>query len=281
MGLNTTGTNNVDEYNVGKGVLYIADLDANGFPKEWRDLGNAPAFGITPTEETLEHFSSRQALRELDKEVVVSKKIDITFDLEELDLDNLGDFFAGTPDTTYLNPAKAGTGGFVVLDTAIPKLGRWYDLHHTVAGVRTRLYDVLATDTIVRKTTGAVVLVLGTDYDLDTKWGRIFLRVDAAAIAAGDDLDYSHAGNAAAVNPEQVIALTQSSKVVALKFISENPTNNDKGYEITVHKCNLRGTGDLALIGEDWSRMSFETTAESVASSVAAGPMTILDHANS
>ena len=57
---NSTGTTQTQDYNLGRGVLYIAALDGTtGLPGPYRDLGNAPSFALNVSVEELIHQSSR------------------------------------------------------------------------------------------------------------------------------------------------------------------------------------------------------------------------------
>ncbi len=78
-----------DLYTIGKGILKFDRFDANGLPTGLRDLGNAPNFTLTPTEEIIEHFSSREGIKTLDLEKSLSRKINGKFTLDEYDQDNL------------------------------------------------------------------------------------------------------------------------------------------------------------------------------------------------
>jgi hypothetical protein len=128
-----------------------------------------------------------------------------------------------------------------------------------------------------------VLLVEGTDYELDLKWGRIFFFESAVNIAAGDQVDVTLAADAgAAASTNNVKALTQTNVAVALKFIGENPANNDKTSEVTIHQIQVKAEGDLALIGEEWMTMGFTGTAERNATADPTSPfITIKSHVNS
>ena len=78
-GPNTLGTPQTDDYNLGRGILYFATLGSDGRPNEYRDLGNVPEFNLSIEVETLEHQSSRQGLKVVDKEVVISQAVNVAF----------------------------------------------------------------------------------------------------------------------------------------------------------------------------------------------------------
>lgn len=78
-----------DNYIIGKGILQFDRFDDDGLPTGLRDLGNCVNFSLTPEEETLEHYSSREGIKTLDKEVTLTRKMKGKFTLDEYDKENL------------------------------------------------------------------------------------------------------------------------------------------------------------------------------------------------
>jgi len=262
-GPSTTGKTNPEDYNLGRGKLYFAAIDATTEkPISWRFLGNAPAFTITTDIETLEHFSSQEGLKTLDKEVTVSRKVTMNWTLDEWNDENLADLFSGGKST----PTNAAVAGFseyqMVADGDITAL-RYYDVVNS-SGVRA--YD-LDTGDLTVKTTNAtpVTLALGTDYEEDLEFGRIFLLNSSAvqtAITNVEGLDITLAAKAGAVDINEVRVQTQTAITGAIKFISENAVDGFK-REFQFHKVTVKADGELALIGDDWGEMPFTGSAES------------------
>lgn len=258
---NTAGTADTTSYNLGRGRIYFAALVA-GIPIAWRDMGNAPEFTITGDEETLQHFSSRGGLKQLDKEVTLTKSLGLTFKLDELTLENLAALFSGTS-ASVTNGAVAGFAEYNMIVAANVAVGHWYDIKNST-GVR--CYDIRATDLVVKSSNATpVTLVKDTDYTVDLVQGRIFLLSSSSAVATiisnGENVRVSLAAHAAGTITE-VRALAQSAITGALKFIAENPANNDEQTEIQFHQVTLKADGDTSLIGDDWSQLPFKATAE-------------------
>lgn len=278
-GLNLTGQANTADYNLGRGILYLATL-SNGLPdvNGWRDLGNCPEFNASVEVETLDHQSSRQGLRVTDKSVVVSQTVNLSFQLDEVNFQNLALFFSGAASQNALvNPAVAGVTN-VALTSAV-KLGRWYDLKDA-NGVR--IYDITPGNLSVREDVDGTpaTLVQGTDYTVDAKMGRIFFLTTGGA-TEGEDVDFSLTADAGAVAPDEVKALTQTNVIAALKFISENPADNDRKTEYVFHQVQLRADGDFPLIGDEFTQMGFTAVAESNVLADPDSPIcTIRTHAN-
>ena len=282
-GLNTTGLAVPGDYNLGRGILYLSELsgDLPG-PGGYRDLGNAPEFNVSVETETLEHQSSRAGLKTTDKEVVISVKMTISFQLDEINFQNLAQFFSGDavsePDT---NPAVAGVTDIRISSAVV--LGRWYDLYSLADRTGTRIMDIAKANLSVRKIASPdVTLVENTDYTVDEKNGRIFLLSGASNIAAGDAMEFTLAADAGAVKWDEVRGLTQTSVQAALKFFAENPANNDLKTEYQFHKVTLKPDGDFSLIGDDWTVMGFTAVVEKNETADANSPyVTARRHSNS
>lgn len=97
-----------DLYTLGKGILKFDRFDDDGLPTGLRDLGNAPTCSLTPEEETLEHFSAREGIRTLDKEVSLTRKLRGTFILDEYDKENLRMALFGEIGTFAIHLMTAG-----------------------------------------------------------------------------------------------------------------------------------------------------------------------------
>lgn len=263
-GPNTTGKPNTDDYNLGRGCAFFAPLDAvTELPQAYRDLGNAPEFNITVETETLEHQSSRQGLKVTDKEVTISQKINLSFQLDEINHENLAEFFSGEK-ATHVNVAVAGFVQYAMIPDPTVELGKWYDIRDSAGD---RAYDIEAGDFAAETSNGTPVpLVLNTDYELDLEMGRVFLlstsSVVATAISGSEDINVTLTAEVTAKDVNEVRALTKTSVSGALKFIAENPADNDKQTEFQFHKVSLKADGDFALIGDEFTVMGFTAIAE-------------------
>lgn len=83
-------------YQLGKGILSIADYDDACPAPSYTDLGNCPRFEVEVTEEILDHFSSRSGARNLDKTVILEVGYNLAFDLDEWSKQNLQIYTKGT-----------------------------------------------------------------------------------------------------------------------------------------------------------------------------------------
>jgi hypothetical protein len=261
-GPNTTGKPQTEDYNLGRGIIYIAALNASGKPDAagWRDLGNAPEFNVTAESETLEHRSSRQGLQVVDKEVVISQDMNLSFSLDELSDENLALFFSGAK-ATHTNVAVAGFTKYEMISAADGgvTLGRWYDI---VDSSGNRAYDIETGNLALNNGDDDTLLVEDTDYEFNGVLGRIFLLSTASNISAGEALDVTLTADAGAKAVSEVRGLTQTNVTVALKFVAENPANDDKQVEYEFHQVDLKADGDFALISDEFSQMNFTGAAE-------------------
>lgn len=264
-GRNLTGLPDPADYNLGRGVLSFSLLNAAGRPTAWVDLGNAPSFNMTVSSETLEHQSSRQGTKTTDKEVVLSQSVELSFELDEINDQNLATLFSGEQ-ASHTNVAIAGFTVYTMIPAVDVMLGRAYDI---INAAGERAYGVLlASMTVVTTATTPITLVHGVDYDLDGTMGRIFLRstssVVATAIAAspaqGIRVTLAANGNAPGVN--EVRGLTKTSVIGALKFVAENPANGGEKTEYQFHRVTLKADGDVSLIGDDWTTLPFTAKSE-------------------
>lgn len=269
----STGLPVTDNYQLGRGTLYFAELDANSRPKGWRDLGNSPDFKLAIEVETLQHKSSRQGLKFTDKEVTISQTVTCQFALDEFNADNLALLFSGAS-TTHTNVAVAGFTEWLMVPDGELALGRWYDLKNAS---HARAYDIDATKLTVKTNEAApVTLVKDTDFTLDATMGRIFILSSstkaATAIGTGDGLLVTLTADATAGAINEVRALTTTNLIGALKFIAQNPADNDRQTEFVFHKISIKANGDLTLIGDDWSQASFQGAAEANATASPSSP---------
>lgn len=277
-GINLTGRANTADYNLGRGRVYFAPLLASGMPGAYRDLGNAPEFNINVEVETLEHQSSRQGLRVTDKEIVISQKVNLSLQLDEINFENVALFFSGTTEDDVTNVAVAGFTKYTMIENV--EKGRWYDI---VNSSDARAYDIDASNLTLEE--GTTTLTKGStgtaDVEVDEVMGRLFFRPESANLtySGTEDIDVTLAADSGAKSIDEVKALTQTSVSGALKFLSENPANNDFMYEYQFHQVSLKAEGDFGLISDDITTMGFTGVAEQNASADADSPtLTIRTH---
>lgn len=262
-GINTTGAPNTDDYLLGRGIVRLAKINAaTGLPDSdgFRDLGNAPEFTVTVNTEDLRHQNSRDCLKFTDKRFVISQELALSFQLDETrNFDNIADFVSGET-ASYANPNATLTD--VVISASV-HLGSWYELRNA-AGLRQYGLDqsglVYHFD---KEGSPDVLLVEGTDYEIDEPLGLVRFLPTAVNCAEGDSVSFT-IGTAAgvAITIDQVNALTRSEVTGVLLFVQDNAGDCGKRLEFRFHKVSLSSDGDWAQIGDEVSVMNFTGVAE-------------------
>lgn len=298
-GVNFAG-GNTNDYVLGRGIIYFRG-DIPTFTTAWRDLGNATEFTIQIESETLEHQSSLEGLKTVDLEVLLSQKMNVSFSLDEMNINNLNNFFLGTA----LGTNFSGTGvanGSIAATTAVSAgpastgwtnsyqpiagagTGVWYDLWNyfgTVGSGGTtgayRCYD-FEDDQVTSVTTNgatATALTEGTDYEFDRRLGRIRFILGGAHVnntearVTWQAPDNANAGPGQEKNTtdgidsalNRVQALTGSGVPGQLKFVQTNPVTNHT-TEYWFPQVTLKPEGDFSGIGEDWTTITFTGAVE-------------------
>lgn len=249
VGPNATNKSDSDFYAIGKGCLMYAEVDATDNPLGYRELGNAPDFSATINQEDLEHRDSKSGVSEIDRTITLTRDIQGSFTLEEINDENLADLLGGTQ-SVLTNPAVAGFTNNSWIANADLESRKYYELKDS-NGVRA--YNVQSANITIEHGVGPTTLVLGTDYEVKEKEGLIYFLNSAAVIAligGSDDVDLTLAADGAAGDVDQVEALEVSEVVGALKFLRVDPAT-DKIQEWQFHKVKLSANGDAALISDN------------------------------
>ena len=260
-GKNTTGVHTVDDYQLGRGILQMAELDTAGHPKGFRDLGNVPELTASVESEKLEHFSSRSGLKQLDKSIILQITSALSFVLEDINFENLAAFFSGTT-ADYTNPAIAGVTDARFVEDDDLEVNKHYILR-TPTGPA---FGITTVNSIVVESTNAtpVAMVKDTDYTVDAVTGQIFVLDTATVqsiISAGDGLAVTLTADAAATTVDQLKVLAATELNVALRFILEEADSGEK-IIYDYHKCTVSADGDYVLISDEWSQLPMAASVE-------------------
>lgn len=233
-------TNN---YTLGKGVLYFDRFDANGARQGWSDLGNCPSFSVQPAIETLDHYSSREGLREKDKSVNISVSNTARFTLDEYSAENLALAVLGTEPTTV----SQGSGSVTDEDVTSAH-DKWVDLNYR---------NIAQAGFVVNDDGGGGSYTEGTDYEVNRKRGMLKV-LSTGSIADGVSLDVDYTYSSETWN--KITAVTSTDLEGSLLFIGD--PEEGVAYEMEVWKGKLRIAGELNFISDDWATMEFEFEIE-------------------
>jgi len=226
-----------DNYLLGKGKLYIDLLDSSGARTGEMDIGNCPAFAITPTIESLDHFESMSGVREKDKSVDVSAGFTAKFTTDEYSRWNLMLAIFGTDEGTF----SQGTG-HQINESVTATIDRWSKL------LRRNVHTLVVTNAA-----GTVTYTEGTDYSVDQFVGRI-KPLSGGSISSGQALlvDYNYD----ATQYSTISAMESSSIEVFVRFVGAPQVGPH--YEVEIWKGKIKPAGDIGLISDEWSSMDFE-----------------------
>jgi hypothetical protein len=261
-GINTTGTPNTRDYILGRGRLLAAKLTTGGVPDAdgFRNLGNVSEFSVSSEVEELEHQSTQECIKSIDKTFLISQELSLAISLEEVgNYENVALFLAGT-NAVHDNPHDT-TFTDAVISTAV-HLGNWYPLYDD-NGVR--VYNLGAGGCVydLEENSGPTALVEGTDYEIDENLGMVRFLPTAVNIAEGEQANLNITVAATvAVDLDQVDGLETSAVELALVFIQENAGDCGQTHEWYFPLVTVRGEGDLALIGDEVAVMQLTGTAQ-------------------
>jgi len=98
-----------------------------------------------------------------------------------------------------------------------------------------------------------VIYTEGTDYTISATRGRIKI-ISGGAIVDDDDIRVSYSCGTSSYQKIKVLAETTLEGI--LRFIGDVPIGNSA--ELEIWRASLTPAGDTAMIGDDWSTLSFE-----------------------
>lgn len=128
-----------------------------------------------------------------------------------------------------------------------------------------------------RTATDGTLLTEGADYVIDRKAGMIkFLQPALLNTGTSTKIQIKWgAGTSGLAGVDTSLfafgLLQHSGKTVALKFVQENPNDEDKIGVMLIHQIKLKPEGDFSGIGDDWATVSFSGVAEAYEGEVPVG----------
>lgn len=231
---------------LGRGRVYVDLYDVNGNLTGEVYIGNTPSFALSTEEETLEHVSSDEGLREVDAEVTLSETDTLTFTTDDIQPFNLALFFKGD-ESSFATAAIPS-----VVENITVMRGRWYQLGASQANPSGHR---LVTMTTLTDDEGAPVAVPGGDdgdnYLVDETLGRLYIKPDAPDVADGDILIATYA---VAASARPIIITSSDEKIAAVRFIAANAHGDNKDHYWP--KVRIAPDGDYELKGDDWQEIS-------------------------
>lgn len=127
-----------DNYSLGKGIVYFNKLVSGAYLGA-RDLGNTPALTLSVAMDKLDHWNQRSGLRSKDKTVITELTPTVTFQLDEINVENIALMFMADK-TEVVQSATEG----LTMNIPSSLANRYYDTGYRGIGVWTLPYDALS-----------------------------------------------------------------------------------------------------------------------------------------
>jgi len=224
---------------LGKGSLLLALWDANGDTNGFDFMGNANSIEVAAEATNVELFSSTQAAAPLLDRARTRISYTMTVSLNEFTKQNMEYFLAGERNTKVQGSATATPITFTDIVT-----GRWYQL-----GARQ------VTNVVAVKVPGSGVLVLDTDYKLNTEFG-IIQFLDSASLSDDDDVLVEFDNPALSI--DQIRIAQAGTKYAHLLYLSDdaNTQGNAAQDRLEIWKVDVSPEGGLQFISEEYGAFS-------------------------
>lgn len=237
-----THTNN---YTLGRGEIWFARFaEGTQTPQGFRYLGNTPEFSLTIESENLDHFNSDAGIREKDASVPLEVNRTGSLVTDNINPENVALFFFGE---ASVEATGASTGNaYAIADI---ELDRAYMIGATPSNPAGVFGIAPAGTNTVTTNPGAVVLVAGTDYDIDFDSGMITF-LSGGTVVAGDSVDILY--DLAASTRSRVISGSEPVEG-AMIYRTVNPTGDDATFYFPYVKTSPNG--DYALKGDEWQQI--------------------------
>lgn len=224
---------------LGRGKIYFSLFKPGTFtPAGFRYVGNTPSFSLNQENETLEHYSSDEGIKEKDNEVIISTNVTGSLTMDDIQPENLALFFFGSASVLAQTSATGLSETFVDV-----KRGQSYRIGLTdgnPSGVRS------LTAVVVK--VGAAVKTITTDYLIDVELGM--LTIVGAGIADLDDVIVEY--NRSAVSRQQVMSGTDQVEG-AINFIGTNEVGEI--YDYMIPRVKMSPNGEFALKTDTWQEL--------------------------
>ena len=243
-----------NNYTLGRGQLYLSELDGDQNPGSQRYVGNSVDFNINVETETLDHTDPDQGVNQIDASVQTSVTRTGTLTLDDIQRENLALFFFGTEQSSAQS-ADSSNQTFTIPAAHIADLIKrvendaWYQIGVSASnpsGIR-GLGEIASVGS----------LTVDTDYEVDLPRGRIRLKDTTAVKALTGSLTVTYKRAERTLN--QVIS-GSSPKQVMLKFFEDNPEGEDRTWTLPV--VALSPSGEMALKGAEWRQIPFSLSIQ-------------------
>lgn len=240
-----------NNYTLGRGRVYFDRFDEAGLSTGYRYLGNTPAVGVTRSAQTLDHYDSDRGTKVKDKSITLQEDIGLTFETDNISVENLALWFGGT--TAAGATTAAVTDSTVTLQAPVLAGVAYYVGRDNISGLTAA----------VAGAGGAPI----TDFTVDAEGGLV--TFGGAGITPADDVTVTF--DAAAVTTTGRINDNGATVYGALRYVSDNPVGANQNQNYPYVK--ITANGNLDLKGDQWQKLAF--TVEVLKRDSATGRYTI------
>ncbi len=231
----------VENYTLGRGRLLFNRKDTDGNFLGLKDLGNCPSFSISIDVEKQEHFSSRTGLKTKDKTVITGMNPKSTITLDEISADNVAMIFMAS--MTKVTQVASSSNTKTITSA---QQGQYFELDEV-------FIDPTEANISVTSDAGGTTHVMGTDFTIEDKSGKIYIMVGGGI---ADDTDLEVTFNTLDKTFYRLNAFDESSVEGELQFISDVAVGNDQ--IVKIWSVSITPAGEFGLISDDWNSMEFE-----------------------
>lgn len=233
-----------NNYTLGRGKVYFSRFKTGGqVPEGFAYIGNTPELSLTIEQETLDHFSSDEGVREKDDSVPLEVNRSGSMTTDNISPENVALFFFGQDST--VTQAAVSAAPETLTDVIA---GHTYKLGITDARPAGH-FGLNATGLTV--VVGSDTMVGGTDYEMNLDAGTITF-LEAGDVVTGDDVVVTYAVRAH--SRSRVISGSEPVEG-AMMYITQNPKGDDCVFFFPYIKVSPNG--DYALKGDEWQTIPF------------------------
>ena len=218
-----------------RGKVYFAPFLAGTLmPGPFDHFGNCPEFSLTPTTETVDHFSSMRGVRTLDASISLSDDLTGTLTCDDIKPQNVLNFFMGTSQQVAVT---SQTGQTYAINDVVK--GRTYQIGRTEQNL---IGAIRISNVVVRS--GATPLVEFVDYVVDGASGMIEILM-GSTLSNGANITVTYNTSA-----HTFTRINSGNKHVEgeMKFVSDNPYGPNR--LITLPRVRVTPNGDLSLLAD-------------------------------
>ena len=235
-------------YTLGRGEVYLSELDDDQGPTDYRYIGNTTELNITLETEQVELTSPDTAAGEVVATAPTTTTRSGTMIVDDIQAENLALFIFGS--VAARGAAADGSDQTLTVPGAtVAKLvarrdnGEWYPIGVTAA-------NPVGHRNLSKLTVGS--LTANTDYEVDLPRGRFKLLNTTAVAGLSGDVTVTY--NRTADTTTEIKSGSGSSQL-AMKFIENNARGQNRDWTFPV--MTLSPNGDLALKADEWRAIPF------------------------